>query len=152
MWCLKAVTSITSSLLSAITNQKMANFVVITVTTSNLENLVSCLFNTFVVTDRLHALDSSRYRLSTYLITTQFCMDYFTYRNWVASFTVGHCGHIFLCLCVRCVTLSHSNSCCLVCWSNSWKLYIMENISHNRSHSPVSVTQGCPTGHTVLFQ
>ena len=97
--------------------------------------LFSCLFNTFMVTHHLHPIESSRTKLSTKLITIQSCMDYCTYHHWVSSFAIGHCGHTLLCLVVHSVTLSLDNIHSTVCWSNSCKLCIMENISHNRSQS-----------------
>ena len=65
-------------------------------------------------------------------------MDYCTYHNWVTSFAIAQCGHTLLCLSMHCVTLLLDNVHSPVCWSNSWKLYIMENISHNRSQSRFS--------------
>ena len=104
--------------------------------------LFSCLFNTFVVTQRLHPTESRREKLSNTLITIQFRKDYCTYHNWVTSSAIGHCGHTLLRLSVPCVTLSLDNVHSPVCWSNSWKLYVMENISHNRSQSCFSYWQG----------
>ena len=104
--------------------------------------LFSCLFNTFVLTHHLHPMESRRTKLYTNLITIQLFMHYCTYHNWVTSLAIGHCGHTLLCLCMHRVTLSLDNIHSPVCWSNSWKLYITENISHKRSQSCFNYWQG----------